>query len=620
MKKFNILLFAIISTFNVFSQTYVATTGNDTSGKGTVALPYKTIKKAVAVTAAGGTILVNPGTYAITASIYINKPLTIQKLGTNPVILECATWKTTNAYVIGIVNTSNVTIDGLTIQNKIGNGCKGIWVLDNASATANLNTISIKNCVIKNIGWISNNLSSIPANSGVVTNAIRVDGQNATYAVTNLNIEANDVSNCATGWGEAISLVGNINGFTIKNNKVYQIANIGIVVAGNYGYTGILSNNQSRNGFVTANTVYNCMSAIANSAGIYFDGAANCTMDQNIVYNSGIGIAVEAEQDTNPVVNHGGAATGNSVHNNLCYNNVVCGGLFGGVNDANFTSSIQNTSIFNNTFYNNRTGAVINGVTKLGGIAIATFADIWGGEVHIQNSDATTFENNILYATNLKKTLVIAWGYTISNFVSDYNLYYRNTDTVEIVSMGQVTFNGVTYTGVDNDLAGWTALTGQDIHSVSGLPGFVNAAGLNYNLTTTAFASDKGDVVYNPTYSGTTDITNSIRKRNGRTDMGCYELQTGATARQAATIKKQKSIFAIYPNPASEELNVNFENTINHLEIKLIDLNGRVVFNKKFKNSDAISINLSNMNIQTKMILLEISADNQISNHKILLK
>jgi parallel beta-helix repeat protein len=524
MKNFTIAFFIVLCCVQGFSQTYVSTTGNDATGTGTQALPYKTIVKGVQAAPSGGTVLVLSGNYPSTGPIYVNKPLTIQKSGANPVLIDASS--STDIYVLGIVNTSNVTIDGLTITNKIVNGAKGIWILANSGATANLNNITVKNCSVKNIGWISNNLSAIPGNSGIVANAIRVDGGNSTYAVTNVKIHNNEVSNCATGWGEAVSLAGNVDGFSVSGNKVYNIANIGIDAIGNYSYTGLTSNNQSRNGIISLNEVYNCMSAIANSAGIYLDGAVNCKIERNKVYNSGIGIAVGAEQNT--ATGNGGPVTGNIVNNNLCYNNVVTGAIFGGINGSGYNSTISNTKIFNNTFYKNRTGAVINGVTTLGGVPVGTFADIYGGEVHLQNINGVTFKNNILYASTGKKALLASYGYTVANFVSNYNLFYRDGGTDFIIDLTGVSFNGSTTTGSYN-LAQFSTATNQDANSVVGNPGFINAPALDFRLAAAAFAANKGDVNYDAAASGTADLQGNSRLVNGRVDIGCYELQSTAS-------------------------------------------------------------------------------------------
>lgn len=611
-----IILFCFVQGF---SQTYVSTTGNDTTGTGTSALPFKTIVKGVQVAPSGGTVLVLSGTYPVTGPIFVGKPLTIQKSGSGAVVVNASGWASTDPYVLGIVNTSNVTIDGLTISNKIGNGSKGIWILANSGATANLNNITVKNCIVQNIGWISNNLSSIPANSGIVANAIKVDGGSGNYAITNVKIDNNEVHNCATGWGEAVTVTGNVNGFSVSGNTVYDIANIGIVAAGNYTSTGAASNNQARNGVIASNEVFNCMSAVANSAGIYVDGALNCTVQRNEVYRCGVGLAVGAEQNT--ATGNGGQSTGHIINNNSVYNNVITGAIFGGVIGSGYTTSVGNTKIFNNTFYKNRTGATINGVTTIGGTAVSTIADIYGGEVHLQNSSGIIFKNNILYATTGKKALLASYGYTVSSFVSNYNLFYREGNTDFIIDLTGVSFNGSSTTGSYNP-AQFATTTGQDVNSVVGTPGFTNASTFNFTLVSGAFATDKGDPTYNATYSGTLDFDDDIRKRNGRIDIGCSELQTGSTAKKAAIAEVTDEIapdFAVFPNPASDQININFGKEIQLATISVLDLNGQTLFKGQYSVTNSATINVSDLG-KSQLVILQINADNEISNNKIYLK
>lgn len=621
MKVKKITFFILMCFVQGFSQTYVSTTGDDTTGTGTAALPYKTIVKGVQAAPSGGTVLVLSGTYAVTGPIYVGKPLTIQKSGSGAVVLNASGWTSSDTYVLGIVNTSSVTIDGLTISNKIGNGSKGIWILANSGAMANLNNITIKNCIVRNIGWISNNLSSIPANSGIVANAIKVDGGNGTYAITNVKIDNNEVNNCATGWGEAVTVTGNVNGFSVSGNTVYDIANIGIVAAGNYLSTGAASNNQARNGVIASNEVFDCMSAVANSAGIYIDGALNCTVERNEVYNCGVGLAVGAEQNTS--TGNGGISTGHIINNNSVYNNVVTGAIFGGVIGSGYTTSVADTKIFNNTFYKNRTGATINGVTTIGGTPVSTIADVYGGEVHFQNSSGITYKNNIMYATTGKKAFLASYGYTISNFVSNYNLYYREENTDFIIDLTGTSFNGSSTTGSYN-AAQFATTTGQDVNSVVGLPGFVNATIFDFSLTPGAFATDKGDPTYNSTYSGTLDFDSDIRKRNGRIDIGCSELQTGSTAKKAATVEvaqeQTATSFSVFPNPASDEININFGKSVNAANVVLLDLNGRELLKQDFSSVESARINISGLKINSQLIILQINADNEITHNKIYLK
>ncbi|HET7055053.1 MAG TPA: DUF1565 domain-containing protein, partial [Thermomicrobiales bacterium] len=50
---------------------YVATTGNDATGTGTLANPWRTIQKAADSIGPGSTVLIQPGTYAEAAEIAI---------------------------------------------------------------------------------------------------------------------------------------------------------------------------------------------------------------------------------------------------------------------------------------------------------------------------------------------------------------------------------------------------------------------------------------------------------------------------------------------------------------------------------------------------------------------
>jgi hypothetical protein len=54
---------AVNATFAASSAKYVATTGNDTTGDGTLAKPWRTISKGIASMAAGDTLIVRNGTY-----------------------------------------------------------------------------------------------------------------------------------------------------------------------------------------------------------------------------------------------------------------------------------------------------------------------------------------------------------------------------------------------------------------------------------------------------------------------------------------------------------------------------------------------------------------------------
>ena len=624
-KKIAQLFFLFLLFFSTgYAQIYVATTGNDLSGNGTAALPYKTIVKGVQSAASGATVLVSPGTYNEVSEIFIGQPLTLKKNGTAEVIVDASGRGTAaNKYMVGIVNTGNVTIEGITFANNIGNGSKGAWILSN-NTTGTRNNNVIKNCSFENIGWISNNLSTKPSSSSIAANAIRVEGGSAT-AITNVTLLNNNVENCATGWGEAVTITGNVNGFTVQGNFIFNIANIGIVAAGNY-FTGAPTNvNQARNGLIIGNEVYNCMSGIATSAGIYLDGSINCRVEKNEVYRCGAGISIGGEQSL------GTGATvpgGHILNNNEIYNNVIAGIIIG---SNNATTATVNTKIFNNTFYKNRTGVVVNGITSIGTapneIPLSSAANNFGGEVQLQNINGVTFKNNIVYAFNSKKTFVALAGYTVAAYVSDYNLFFRDVDTSFMFDRGSVSFNGNTGAGASYaTLAAFKTATSLDLNSTIANPAFVNAAIFDFYLSAGSSARNKGDIAFSTTNSGTTDFIFNTRRREGRVDIGCLEYQTGTAGRAAIAddveVTKEETIpsFKIYPNPTTDVVNINFGKKIEKGNIAVIDAAGKVLLNLYFNNSFSKQINLKALHVSNQQIFIKINDAVSTSVHKIMVQ
>jgi parallel beta-helix repeat protein len=509
------LLFTVLSLlcffFNSNAQIYVSTTGIDASGRGSLALPFNTIIFAVQQATAGSTIYIESGTYAETDAIFINKPLILVKNGVNPVILDATDRMGTNKYMIGIVSTSNVTIDGLTLQNYVENEAKGIWILGSGS------NITVQNCKVSNIGWTSN-LATLPPSNSTVTNAIKVEG-NLASSLSNIVLKNNEVFNCATGWGEAVTITGNVDGFLVENNKIHNIANIGIVAAGNYAFTNPTpSVNQARNGVISKNEVYNCMSGIANSAGIYLDGSINCTVEKNRCYNNGVGIALGGEQN---VPFGASPSRGHNVRNNLVYNNCITG-IFLGSNNA--STKLENSTIFNNTFYKNRVGQAINGVATISGIPVATLADNFGGEVQLQNLDGVVFKNNIVYPSNNKRAMVALTGFSVSSYYADFNVYFRD-NVADVFALDGNLFNGSTLNNTYATVSGFFMARNLEQNSFFSNPGLSNAGSNDFSLINTAFVSNKGDFIYDAALSGTTDFGGNPRLFSIRADAGAYENQ-----------------------------------------------------------------------------------------------
>jgi hypothetical protein len=500
------------------TNVFVGPTGTDAFGfGGNAATPYRTIAFAVSAAQSNfnnAVVNVAPGTYNETAVIFINEPLSLRKsVGSLGKVVINASGRTptpSNPYMLAIVNTSNVTIDGIEFHNFIGNLARAIWVLGSGS------NITVQNCTVRNIGW-TNGLAILPPNSGTVANGIRVEGSQAT-PLKNIQLIGNVVRHCATGYGEAITITGNVDSFLVENNRVDSNANIGIVAAGNYTTTGAPSAvNQARRGIIRGNTVSNCMSGIAPAGGIYLDGSLNCTVEKNLCYQNGAGISIGGEE---PVGSGATTPGGHIVANNVLYGNVIAG-FFLGTNNP--TNAIQQTTVYNNTFYQNRTGQVINGITAVGGTPLAQAANDDGGELHLQNIASAQIFNNIIHTLGAKKALLASDGYTVTGLVANYNLYYQ-TITAPLFDLSNTAFNGQVITFFYDDLPNLQAATGLEANGLLGNPGFVNPGSGNFMLVNGALAIDKGNPVYNAALSGLTDYAGNPRVDNDlRIDCGAYE-------------------------------------------------------------------------------------------------
>ena len=119
-------------------------------------------------------------------------------------------------------------------------------------------------------------------NASTNAQGIIVYGTNATTAITNLKIQNNQLYDCRLGYSEGIAVNGNVNGFEVTGNTVYNLTNIGIDLIGHEGACPNPTNDQARNGLVKNNIVHDCLSTYASSGGIYIDGGKIITVENNL--------------------------------------------------------------------------------------------------------------------------------------------------------------------------------------------------------------------------------------------------------------------------------------------------------------------------------------------------
>ncbi len=482
LKFFIITLVFIHSVISNASTYYVATNGVDIPANGTFLSPFLTIQYGSNQLLAGDSLIVRGGTYF--ESVYLNTsgstlmPITIAAYPNEIPLIDGTGASISELFIIS--SRSNVTIDGLTFQNKYGQNAKGIYVLGEGD------NISITNCEIRNIGWTSDaDADPYSVDPTGQAHGILVNGRTTT-GITNISITNCKIHDIVTGNSEALTLVGNISGFEIAYTDVYDTKNIGIDVAGHYSWavdSGVDPTlNQSRDGSVHHCEVYN-NKRVSNTdapAGIYADGARDVVIHSNIVYNNGNGFSIGCE-------NAGFTASNITVVNNLVYANDNQGVYFGS-NASNITDCI----LKNNTIVENGT--------------IGPFYS----EISLQNSTDCIIAQNILIPRISSNYAISIFGYTASSLTVDNNLAYRyGGDLTNIFIPG-------------------TPTQFTDTNSTFINPSFTDSliASLDIILKSESVAIDKGSSTYQ-TYNSS-DLYDSYRTVNGKLDLGATEALMGS--------------------------------------------------------------------------------------------
>ncbi|MVT08462.1 right-handed parallel beta-helix repeat-containing protein [Chitinophaga tropicalis] len=466
------------------------TSGNDANAGTSATSALKTIQAALnkTVDGAGATIYVAAGTYKErlwwpTSGASASEPITLTNYAGGTVILDGvgATNSSQNA-MISVASRSHIRISNIQIANNIRSFAAGIYMIGAGT------DVQVTSCKIYNIGWSADSTvvptSSDNANPFVIVGSMP-DSYNEIY------IGSNQIYSCNTGYSEGLTMSGNVKNFLIENNIVHHIRNIGIDMTGHYSWTGAPDSvNFARGGNVKNNIVYNCVSPVATSGGIYVDGGQWINIEGNISHSNGAGITVGCE-------NNGFTATGINIRSNFIYNNKEAG-LVIGANAAN--SKVTYSNITNNTLFKNYTN---------GG---------WGGEISLQNTDNVKFSNNIIQSASDIVAIALL-NYSSTNLSMDYDRYYGNSGIAS-----SLIFDWGGLTGTSYNLASLQSSTGLDAHGTYGNPSFVNAtlASLNLHLASGSTCVNAGDPAF-VAASGELDIDKQTRVQNGRVDIGADE-------------------------------------------------------------------------------------------------
>ena len=306
-------------------------------------------------------------------------------------------------------------------------------------------------------------------------------------AISDLVIDGNEVYDCDPAPSEALTLNGNVDGFTVTNNVVRDVNNIGIDAIGGERDIQPDQNLVARNGVMRGNQVIRARSSYGGgfAGGIYIDGGRAIVVENNLVTESDLGLEVGSE-------NAGVVASAVTVRNNLLIANEKAGLVFGGY--AASVGRVRDSRFTGNTCYHNDT---------LG----AGFGELW-----IQYAENNVVENNLFYATAQNLLLQSDAGNTGNTI--DYNLWFADAGA----AAARFVWNGTEYAG----FAAYRAATGQDAHSLFADPGLANPGGGDFHLSGSSPAIDAGDPAF-VADPGETDLDGGARVLGPRVDIGADE-------------------------------------------------------------------------------------------------
>lgn len=455
---------------------YVSTTGND-ENPGTLTSPWGTIQKAVSTVAPGSVVNIMGGTYyeevKVTVSGTADKYIIIQNYNDEEVVISGGNKA---RELMGLYGVSYLKIKGLTFADCLGSYSVGIKIstaYDEAS-----HHIEIESNTIRNL--CANTEGTYPPN--VYAGGVAVAGYLDSKAIHDIIIKGNIVKDCRTGWTEAISITGNVDGFLITKNVVTNTGNIGIDASGHWGTSPNPATDFARNGIISENHVSYCKSPVEGGAGIYLDGSSNILVEKNISHNNVYGITVGCERPNNSVAD-------NIIRNNICYNNEGFGiGLMGWSPEGRI---IKNCQVINNTTFGNAKESL--------------------GEIAMYGTENAMIKNNIFYSSHANSNLLYVDDANV-NLDMSFNHYYSGSSQIKFYWKGSV------YSTFDQ----YKQDTNSDLTSAYGNPLFIDTETFDFQLQSTSPCIDAGDPTYVPA-ENELDFNSNLRKVGACIDKGAYE-------------------------------------------------------------------------------------------------
>ncbi|MDP1744021.1 MAG: T9SS type A sorting domain-containing protein [Bacteroidota bacterium] len=574
MKNLIIILTALLISLNTFAQTNYFVddiNGNDLNNGTSLATAWKTIQKACNAATPNSIVQIKAGTYnenivvnisgtpgnSITLKNYLNDVVLIDGTGTS------------GTAMLSVTDKNYLNFQNLTIQNLTVNDAQGILI-----ETTGINSsteLSFKNITIKNINWTSNPLT-IPTSSNNAQSFIAYGGDGG---ITNIMIDSCKVFNNILGFSEAMTLDGNVDGFTIKNCEVHDNTNIGIDIAGNYQVSSNPTTDHARNGLLFNNTCYKNVSLAATSAGIYVDGGQNVLIEKNKCYENGNGIEIGCEENgtTNTII----------VKNNLIYNNQEVGIYVGGYTTST-SGQVLDCIIRNNTLFKNNS---LNDGT---------------GEMNISKASNCVFENNIFYTNNQDILFSVDPISPQTNNVFNYNCWFTPTNDPNNITVNWRTSTYATFADYQTGIS-------DEANSIYNDPDLVNpvlpAPDLHLLTASPCINSGNPGTVIS---TGELDFYGDERIIGSNIDIGASEFDVTTSLKN---VNENKDQFSVYPNPFASETTISFNTELKNAELKIFNIFGQEIKEQNFKLKNVQRITIKRNDLISGLYFYTITEENR---------
>jgi hypothetical protein len=478
---------------------YVSPAGDD-SNPGTMKAPWRTIQHAADAATAGSTVNVRGGTYHERVTINVSGNardgyVTFRSYPGETAILDGERLAPeARSGMLVILNKSYVRIQGLEIRNyRTADRRRTPMGISVIGAGAHIELLN------NNVHHIEQTFAGRDApGRGGNGFGIAVYGTDAKTPISDLIIDGNEVHHLQTGSSESLVVNGNVTNFRITHNVVHDNNNIGIDIIGAERTAPDPAVDQTRDGLVSGNLVYNITSrgnpAYGNdqsSDGIYVDGGTRVVIERNVIHHVDFGIELASE--------HRGRTTSYiTARNNLIYACNTAGVSIGGYGAER--GGADHCTVINNTLYRNDT------------------SDTGSGEFQMQfNMTNNVFENNIVYAGTRCLMTSSKSGPVDSNTSSvavDYNLYY----CVSGAESSKWAWYPASYTGFSD----YVKTSGNDRHSQFADPRFVDPSKNDFHPQVGSAAIRAGTNA-GVRVVGEQDLDGGGRINGSKIDAGCYE-------------------------------------------------------------------------------------------------